>query len=104
MPAIGPSNSVSTIIVDSTGHAVADPQTNIVAQPQPIGRQRLVWALPLNPGPRLVSAGSAVAAPSGAVLSSPAAEVVGAGWVIISRLLIAVPTEDTRSLGGGGTP
>jgi hypothetical protein len=48
MTAIGPANSWTRIVVDPAGAALADPQQAIVGQPQPLSRDRVVWALPLN--------------------------------------------------------
>jgi hypothetical protein len=48
MTAIGPPNVWTRIVVDPAGAALADPANFIVGQPQPLSRDRVVWALPLN--------------------------------------------------------
>ena len=48
MSRIGPPNSWTTLLVDPANKAVADPADFIVGQPQPLSRDRVVWALPLN--------------------------------------------------------
>jgi hypothetical protein len=45
-----------------------------------------------------------VAAPATAVVASSAGAIIGRDWIVVSRMLTALPTEDTRSLGGGGAP
>lgn len=48
MTSIGPANSWTTLLVDPANQAVADPSNVVVGQPQPLSRDRIVWALPLN--------------------------------------------------------
>jgi hypothetical protein len=65
-----------------------------------------VWALPLNPGPQFLRNASLVAAPSGSmtVIGDNLRAALGKDTILVSRMLIATPAEDTRSMGGGGTP
>jgi hypothetical protein len=64
----------------------------------------LLWALPFNAGPVALNSAGMVAAPATAVVASSAGVILGRDWIVVSRMLTALPTEDTRSLGGGGAP
>lgn len=66
----------------------------------PLGRSRVVFALPLNgSGPVQLAKLSAVQG-SGALLADPSGNVIGtSGPVWVSRLLFACLTENTRRLG-----
>jgi hypothetical protein len=81
------------ILVDSTGTAAAS-----VGVPAPLGRRRVVQALPSGGGPRLLAPAELVCGPgawyigdvSGAVLGTPARRV--------ARMVSAGAVPDTRRL------
>lgn len=106
MANVGPPNARPTVVVDGNSKSVLDPSINSVGAPRPLGRERLVWALPLNPGPAFLRNASLVAAPSGQMtaIGDSLTVALGGDVVLVSRMLIATPAEDTRSMGGGGAP
>ena len=95
-------NSRSTVLVDPRAFGVVDPSTNFIGEAQqPIGRSRLLYALPLDPGPALLSPATVVRDGSLAYLVDPAVAMIGeSGPLWISRMMTALPTEDTRGMGG----
>jgi hypothetical protein len=94
-------NSRTVVVVDPAGRAVLDPSTaTLVGQPQPLGRERLLYALALDPGPALLRAPTLLRDPGSAVVGDPALTVVGREAVWVSRFLTALPSEDTRGMGG----
>lgn len=93
-----------TITVDSDARSLVDTQPNFVGKPGLLGRSRLVYALPFSGGPVLLLQPLATVDATPRAVASPAAEIVGMDWVVVSRMATALPTEDTRSLGGGGAP
>lgn len=87
------------VIVDPRARGVGDPHQVVVGRPGPFGRERVVFALPLDPGPcqlappkLLLDAGAAVIGGGGLALGFPAI------WV--ARMHTARWTEDTRRLAG----
>jgi hypothetical protein len=97
-----PPNSRSSVVVDPAGDGVADPSRVFVGRPKPLGRERLLYALPLDPGPALLRPATLLRDPGAAVVGDPVPVIVGRAAVWVSRMLIALPGEDTRGLGGGG--
>jgi hypothetical protein len=95
-----PPNSRPAVIVDPAGRGVADPASVIVGRPQPLGRERLLYALPLDPGPALLRPATLLRDPGAAVVGDPSPVIVGVEAVWVSRMLIALPSEDTRGMGG----
>jgi hypothetical protein len=96
-----PTNSRPVIVVDPAAHGVADPARVFVGRPQPLGRERLLYALPLDPGPALLSAATLIRAPGAALIADPQGTLTGEAPVWVSRMLTALPGEDTRGMGGG---
>jgi hypothetical protein len=97
-----PPNSRPTIVVDPAANAVADPSRVIVGRPRALGRERLLYALPLDPGPALLRPATVLRDPGAAVVGDPVPVIVGREALWVSRMLVALPAEDTRGLGGGG--
>lgn len=90
-----------SVVVDQAAFALVDPATATkVGRPAPLGRERCLFALPLNPGPALLSASTIVRDPGPAQLADPSGALIGEAPVWVARMLTARWTEDTRRLGG----
>lgn len=87
------------VVVDPAAFGVAAPDSTRVGLPGPFGRERVLFALPLDPGPALVSPPSVVRDAGLAFLADPDGNLVGAPGVWVSRMLTARSTVDTRRLG-----
>jgi hypothetical protein len=94
----GPSPRPS-VVVDPAAYGVVDPSSNFVGRPGPLGRQRVVSALPLDPGPALLSPPCVVRDPGSAYLADPDGALIGVEALWVNRMLTARWTEDTRRLG-----
>ena len=68
--------------------------------PGPFGRERCVYALPLNDNPPMLRAGKVLQDSEGSFIADPNGVLVGVAEVWIARLLEARWTEDTRRLAG----
>lgn len=86
-----PPSGRPTIVVDSQGRAVIGVGDSQLGRPGPLGRERLVFALPLDPGPCLLEQPTIVTGVGPPIGSAPI-------WV--SRMLTARWVEDTRRLAG----
>lgn len=89
-----------SVVVDQTAFGVVDPARAHLGQPGPLGRERVLFALPLSPGPALLSAPTTLRDPGPAFLVDPQGAMIGEPDVWVSRMLIGPPVEDTRRLGG----
>lgn len=94
----GPSPS-PTVTVDPAAFGVVDTTGGIVGRPGPFGRERVMSALPLDPGPALLSPPTVVRDPGSAYLADPDGALIGVAAVWVNRMLTARWTEDTRRLG-----
>jgi hypothetical protein len=89
-----------TVVLDPAAFGVLDPASGtVVGRPGPFGRERVLSALPLDPGPALLSPPAVVRDPGAAYLADPAGGLIGTGAVWVSRMLTVRFTEDTRRLG-----
>ena len=80
-----------TVFGDPAGAQVAPPQTLVV------GRSRVVFALPLNEGPRQLSSVEALV--DEGLVGDPQGNVIGRGVTVwVMRMLTATVTWDTRRL------
>jgi hypothetical protein len=79
------------IIVDSEGNRLGAPDGGTIGTPGPWGRNRLVTTLPLADGPRRIR-------PDILILQDPQGAYVGTPGLIVSRLVQATTTLDTRRL------
>jgi hypothetical protein len=95
-----PTNSRPVIVVDPAGDGVADPSRVFVGRPRPLGRDRLLYALALDPGPALLRPPTLLRDPGSAVVADPNPIVVGREALWVNRMLVALPSEDTRGMGG----
>ena len=87
-------------MVDPAAYGVLDPTSAaIVGRPGPFGRERVMSALPLEPGPALVSPPTVVHDAGSTYLADPDGALIGDPAVWVSRMLTARWTEDTRRLG-----
>jgi hypothetical protein len=59
-----------------------------------------LYALPLDPGPALLRPPTLLRDPGSAIVGDPNPVIVGLEAIWVSRMLIALPTEDTRGMGG----
>ena len=84
-------------MVDPAAYGVLDPSTStIVGRPGPFGRERVMSALPLDPGPALLAPPTVVRDPGSAYLADPDGALIGEAAVWVNRMLTARWTEDTR--------
>jgi len=87
------------VVVDPAARAVLDPASQSrVGQPGPFGRERLLYALPLNPGPALLSPPTVLRDPGPAFVADASLGLIGVDAVWVSRMLCAGIVEDTRRL------
>ena len=101
MEHLRPSTSARpSVVVDATAFGVVDPSSNIVGRPGPLGRERVLFALPLDPGPALLSPPTVVRDNGPAFLADPQGNLVGVAPTWVSRMLTARWVEDTRRLAG----
>jgi hypothetical protein len=94
----GPSPRPS-VVVDPAAFGVADPSGAIVGRDGPFGRERVMSALPLDPGPAVLSPPTVIHDAGSAYLADPDGSLIGEPAVRVSRMLTARWTEDTRRLG-----
>lgn len=95
-PATSPRPSV---VVDPAAFGVIDATGDFVGRPAPLGRERVLFALPLNPGPALLRPPTVLRS-GPAFLADPQGNLVGFAPVWVSRMLTARWVEDTRRLAG----
>jgi hypothetical protein len=86
-----------SVIVDPAAFGVGiAPPPSIVGRPGPFGRERVMSALPLDPGPALLSPPTLVRDAGAAFLADADGNVIGEPAVWVGRMLTARWTEDTR--------
>jgi hypothetical protein len=85
-----------SVVVDPAAFGVVDPSGGFVGRAAPLGRERVMSALPLNPGPALLSPPTVVHDPGSAFLADPDGNLIGEAAVWVGRMLTARWTEDTR--------
>ena len=88
-----------TVIVDPAAFGIAG-SSGLLGRPAPLGRERVVFALPLDPGPSLVSPPTVLHDGGPAYLADPEGALIGTPAVWVSRMLTARWVEDTRRLAG----
>ena len=87
------------LLQSDAGDLVIDPVQQQIGVPGPLGRNRVVFTLPMAPvqlRPRNV-----VHDGGGAYLADPDGNLIGTDRIIVHRMLAARWTEDTRRLSGG---
>lgn len=84
------------MVVDPAAFGVVDPARSFVGRPGPLGRERVLFALPLDPGPALLSPPTVVRDPGASYLADPDGALIGEAAVWVERMLTARWTEDTR--------
>ena len=89
-------------IVDNRSKLFPDPSTGtVVGTDGPLGRERIVYALPLGGGPVAIVQPVALADGGGGQIADPDGNLIGeVSRVIVHRMLSARWTEDTRRLAG----
>jgi hypothetical protein len=86
------------LLVDPRARRVGD-NVDTVGTPGPFGRERCVYALPLNGQPPMpIRANAMLIAPNSNFVADATDVIVGAPGLWIPRLLTAGFTEDTRRL------
>jgi hypothetical protein len=86
-----------SVVVDPAAFGVLDPPSgSFVGRPGPFGRERVMSALPLDPGPALLSPPTVVHDAGSAYLADSDGALIGEAAVWVNRLLTARWTEDTR--------
>ncbi|HEY4808584.1 MAG TPA: hypothetical protein VIH81_12695 [Roseiarcus sp.] len=88
-----------SVVVDPAAFGVGVPPGQVIGRPGPFGRERVMSALPLNPGPALLSPPTFVRDPGSSYLADPDGALIGEAAVWVNRMLTARWTEDTRRLG-----
>jgi hypothetical protein len=84
-------------VVDPAAFGVGiAPPPSIVGQPGPFGRERVMSALPLDPGPTLLSPPTVLHDPGSSYLADADGALIGDPAVWVERMLTARWTEDTR--------
>lgn len=96
MENLRPANARPHVLVDNAAFGVADPARVFVGRPRPLGRERVLYALPLDPGPALLRPPTVIR--NAAFLADPSPALVGHEAIWVSRMLVATPTEDTRQI------
>lgn len=86
------------VVVDPAAFGVVDPARTFVGRSAPFGRERCLCALPLEPGPSLLSPPTVLRDPGAAFLADPDGTLIGVAAVWVDRMLTARWTEDTRRL------
>jgi hypothetical protein len=90
------------IVVDNNGLRLVDPvSSSTVGAPRPLGRQRIVTAIPTNEtetGPVQISAAQALHDNQLFYLADPDGNLIGQPAIWVHRLLSARWTQDTRRL------
>jgi hypothetical protein len=89
------------ILVDNQGFRLVDPNHVGVGFPGPLGRERIVTALPTNEaetGPVQIAAGLAVHDNELFYLADPDGNLLGAPPLWVHRMLYARWVQDTRRL------
>jgi hypothetical protein len=81
---------------DQDSTQVVDPARNFIGVPGPLGRHRIVSALPM--APTLLRPAAVVKDHNGAYLAAPDGTLIGFPKIIVHRMLTATKTEDTRRL------
>jgi hypothetical protein len=87
------------VVVDPFRSATEDPPTQTQLGYQgPFGRERTVVALPsMDPdGPQLLEPPQLLCDPSGFAVGDPAGNALGQPGLTVHRLLVAMPTDQTR--------
>jgi len=87
------------VVVSERPDSVVDPSTKTrVGIPAPLGRRRVLFALPLENGPVQLVAPALVRDDQAVFLADPSGTLIGKPAVRVSRMLAARWTEDTRRL------
>ena len=88
-----------SVVVDPAAYGVVDPTRTFVGRDGPFGRERVMSALPLEPGHALLAPPTVVHDGGSAYLADPDGALIGEAAVWVDRMLTARFTEDTRRLG-----
>ena len=59
-----------------------------------------MYALPLDPGPALLQPATVIRDPGPAFVADPSPALIGVPAIWVARFLTALPSEDTRGMGG----
>jgi len=85
-----------SVVVDPAAFGVIDETGGFVGEPGPLGRERVMSALPLDPGPALLSPPTVIRDAGSAFLADPDGALIGEPAVWVERMLTARFVEDTR--------
>lgn len=90
-----------SVVVDPAAFGIVDPDSStFVGRDAPFGRERCLFALPLEPGPSLLSPPTVVRDPGSAYVADPDGALIGVEATWVSRMLTTRWVEDTRRLAG----
>jgi hypothetical protein len=89
-----------SVVVDPAAFGIVAPDSSLVGCPAPLGRERVLFALPLEPGPSLLSPPTVLRDPGSAYVADPQGALIGTPAVWVSRMQTARWVEDTRRLAG----
>ena len=88
-----------TLLVDERNRKVQDPPSkSLVGRPNPLGRSRIVFAIPM--GPLQIITPQVVHDHDGCFIADPDGNLIGKDKVVVHRMLTARWTLDTRRLAG----
>lgn len=93
-------NARPVLLVDNLGRRVVDPDGGYIGVPGSFSRNRVVSALPLANGPRLLVKPVVVHDQLLSYLGDPAGNLIGVPGQWVSRLISARWTENTRQIAG----
>lgn len=94
-----PQSTRPTLLVDPASSRTRDPgSSTLVGYPAPMGRERLVRALPTGDpdGPALLEAAAILVDQDGNSIGGPQGELLGQPAIVIHRLLSAGSSPETR--------
>ena len=87
------------LVISNKRSGVNDPSSQtLVGFAGPLGRERLIAALPLGNGPGMLLKHNVVHDQDGMYLADPDGNLIGFAGVWVSRMLTTRWTEDTRRL------
>lgn len=101
MPALRKNSPRPTILISPHSHSVGNADPTRIGLPGPLGRERVLFALPLSETPaQFLDAPTVVLAPRWAMLEDPTqpATVVGFDRVWVPRMIVGRKVEDTRRM------
>jgi hypothetical protein len=98
MPPLRTPSARPTVTIDEDRTRVVDNARITPGWPGPLGRERVLFTLPLEPGPALLEPMLVLRDESVNNAADPAPLIVGWPAVRVARMLTATVTQDTKRL------